>query len=88
MRMKLKQEDTTININKNAMIGLALLMLITVIFAISAFTETDPTQDIENETIVNSSYNDTGDQTADLNDTTNRSAGPVSIPLEKPPFID
>ncbi|NOR60837.1 MAG: hypothetical protein GQ469_09460 [Methanosarcinales archaeon] len=86
--MKLKQEDTTININKNAMIGLALLMLITVIFAISAFTETDPTQDIENETIVNSSYNDTGDQTADLNYTTNRSAGPVSIPLEKPPFID
>ena len=63
-------------------------MLITVIFAVSAFTETDPTQDIENETIVNSSYNDTGDQTADLNDTTNRSAGPVSIPLEKPPFID
>ena len=63
-------------------------MLITVIFAVSAFTETDPTQDIENETIVNSSYNDTGDQTADFNDTTNRSAGPVSIPLEKPPFID
>jgi hypothetical protein len=56
-------------------------MLITVIFAVSAFTETDPTQDIENET-------DTGDQTADLNDTTNRSAGPVSIPLEKPPFTD
>lgn len=63
-------------------------MLITVIFAVLAFTETDPTQDIENETIVNSSYNDTGDQAADLNDTTNRSAGPVSIPLEKPPFID
>jgi len=63
-------------------------MLITVIFAVSALTETDSTQDIENETIVNSSYNDTGDQAADLNDTTNRSAGPVSIPLEKPPFID
>jgi len=59
-----------------------------VIFAVSALTETDSTQDIENETIVNSSYNDTGDQAADLNDTTNRSAGPVSIPLEKPPFID
>ena len=70
------------------MIGLVLLMLITVIFAISAFTEIDPTQEIQNETIVNSSYNDTGDQAADLNDTTNRSAGPVSIPLEKPPFID
>ena len=63
-------------------------MLITVIFAVLAFTETYPTQDIENETIVNSSCNDTGDQAADLNDTTNRSAGPVSIPLEKPPFID
>ena len=58
------------------------------IFAVSAFTETDSSQDIENETIVNSSYNDTGDQAADINDTTNRSAGPVSIPLEKPPFID
>ena len=63
-------------------------MLITVIFAVSAFTEIDPTQEIENETIVNSSYNDACDQTADLNDTTNISAGPVSIPLEKPPFID
>ena len=86
--MKLKQEIATININKNAMIGLVLLMLIIVIFAVSAFREIDPTQDLENETIVNSSGNDTGDQAADINDTTNRSAGPVSIPLEKPPFID
>ena len=68
------------------MIGLVLLMLI--IFAVSAFIETDPTHEIENETIVNSSGNDTSDQTADINDTTNRSAGPVSIPLEKPPFIN
>ena len=86
--MKREQEDATININKNAIIGLVLLMLITVIFAVSAFTETDPTKEIENETIMNSSSNDTGDQAADINDTTNRSAGPVSIPLEKPPFID
>ena len=86
--MKQEQEDATITINKNAIIGLVLLMLITVIFAVSAFTESDPTQEIENETIVNSSSNDTGDQAADINDTTNRSAGPVSIPLEKPPFID
>lgn len=69
-------------------IGLVLLMLITVIFAVSAFTKTVPAQEIENETIVNSSYNDTSDQAGDINDTTNRSAGPVSIPLEKPPFID
>jgi len=68
------------------MIGLVLLLLI--IFAVSAFIETYPTQEIENETIVNSSYNDTGDQAVGLNDTTNRSADPVSIPLEKPPFID
>ena len=70
------------------MIGLVLLILITVIFAVSAFTETNPSQEIEDETIVNSSGNDTGDQDADINDTTNRSADPVSIPLEKPPFID
>lgn len=86
--MKQEQEDATITINKNAMIGLVLLMLITVIFAVSAFTEIDPTQEIENETIVNSSCNDTSDQAADLNDISNRSAGAVSIPLEKPPFID
>ena len=86
--MKREQEDATININKNAMIGLVLLILITVIFVASAFTETDPTQEIENESIVNSSYNDTDEQTANLDNTTDRSAGPVSIPLEKPPFID
>jgi len=63
-------------------------MLITVIFAVSAFTETDPTQDIENETIVNSSYNYIGDQTADFNGTTNRLAGPVLVQLEKQTFID
>ena len=70
------------------MIGLVLLILTIFIFAVPAFTETDLTQEIENETIVNNSYNDTGDQTADLDNTTDRSAGPVSIPLEKPPFID
>ena len=86
--MKLKHEVATININKNAMIGLVLLILIIFIFAESAFTETDLTQEIEDENIVNSSGNNTGDQAAGLNDTTNRSAGPVSIPLEKPPFID
>ena len=63
-------------------------MLITVIFAVSAFKETDPTQEIKNKTIVNSSCNDIGDQTADLDNTTNRQAGLVSIPLEKSPFID
>jgi len=67
---------------------ISLVLLILIIFAVSAFTETYPTQEIEDETIVNSSCNDTGDQAADLNDTSNRSAGPVSIPLEKPPFID
>ncbi len=70
------------------MIGLVLLILIIFIFAVSALTETDLAQEIEDENIVNSSGNDTGDQAADLNDTTNISAGPVSIPLEKPPFID
>ena len=45
--MKWKQEDITINTNKNAII------VITVIFAESDFTETDPTQNIENITIVN-----------------------------------
>jgi len=86
--MKREQEDATININKNTMIGLVLLILIIFIFVVSALTETDLTQEIEDETIVNNSCNDTSDQAADLNNTTNISAGPVSIPLEKPPFID
>jgi len=70
------------------MISLVLLILIIVIFAVSTFPETYPTQEIEDENIVNSSGNDTSVQAADINNTTNRSAGPVSIPLEKPPFID
>ena len=86
--MKREQEVASIKINKNAMIGLVFLILIIFIFAVSAFTETDLTQEIENETIVNSSYNDTGDQTAGHDNTANISKGPVSIPLEKPPFID
>ena len=57
------------------------------IFSVSAFTETDLTQEIENETIVNSSYNDTGDQTVDLDNATNILTGPVSFPLEKQPFV-
>jgi len=43
------------------MIGLAFLILITVIFAVSAFTETDVSQEIEDKNIVNSSGNDTDD---------------------------
>ena len=86
--MKREQEAATININKNAMIGFVLLILTIFIFAVSALTETDLTQEIENETIVNSSYNDTSDQTVDFNNTNDSPAGPVSIPLEKPPFID
>jgi len=57
------------------------------IFFVSAFTETDLIQEIENETIVNSSYNDTGDQTVDIDNATNILTGPVSFPLEKPPFV-
>ena len=69
-------------------IGLVLLILAVLVLATSACIMKSPTQEIEDENIVNSSGNDTGDQAADINDTTNRSAGPVSIPLEKPPFID
>lgn len=69
-------------------IWLVLLILAVLMLATSACITKFPTQDLGNETIVNSSGNDTDDQAADLNDTTNRSAGPVSIPLEKPPFID
>ena len=68
--------------------GLVLLILAVLMLATSACITKSPTQEIEDETIVNSSYNDTGDLAVDLNDTTNRSAGPISIPLEKPPFID
>jgi len=69
-------------------IGLVLLILIVLVLSTSACITKSSTQEIEDETIVNSSYNDTGDQSVGINDTTNRSTGPVSIPLEKPPFID
>jgi len=75
-------------IMKYLRIGLVLLILAVLVLATSACITKSPTQEIEDENIVNSSGNDTGDQAADINDTTNRSAGPVSIPLEKPPFID
>jgi len=63
-------------------IGLVLLILAT-----SACITKSPTQEKADENVVNNSSNDTALFTGS-NDTDNTSVDPVSIPLEKPPFID
>jgi hypothetical protein len=68
-------------------IGLVLLILAVLVLATSACITKSPTQEKADENSVNNSINDTTQFTG-YNDTDNRSVDPVSIPLEKPPFID
>lgn len=68
-------------------IGLVLLILAVLVLATSACITKSPTQEKADENFVNNSTNDTAQFTVS-NDTDNTSVDPVSIPLEKPPFID
>ena len=68
-------------------IGLVLLILAVLVLATSACITKSPTQEKANENIVNNHSKDTAQFTGS-NDTDNTSVDPVSIPLEKPPFID
>ena len=68
-------------------IGLVLLILAVLVLATSACITKSPTQEKTDENFVNNSSNDTAQFTGS-NDTDNISVDPVSIPLEKPPFID
>ncbi len=68
-------------------IGLVLLILAVLVLATSACITKSPTQEKADENFVNNSSNDTARFT-ESNDTDNTSVDPVSIPLEKPLFID
>jgi len=68
-------------------IGLVLLILAVLVLATSACITKSSTQEKADENSVNNSINDTTQFTG-YNDTDNTSVDPVSIPLEKPPFID
>ena len=74
-------------IMKYLRIGLVLLILAVLVLATSACITKSPTQEKADENFVNNSSNDTAQFTGS-NDTDNTSVDPVSIPLEKPPFID
>jgi hypothetical protein len=67
--------------------GFVLLMLAVIVLASSACITKSPTQEIADENSANNSSNETPRFT-ETNDTDNTSVNPVSIPLEKPPFID
>jgi len=68
-------------------IGLVLLILAVLVLATTACITKSPTQEKADENSVNNSSNDTARFTGS-NDTDNTSVDPVSIPLEKPLFID
>ena len=68
-------------------IGLVLLILVVLVLATSAYITKSPTQEKADENSMNNNSNDTARFTGS-NDTDNTSVDPVSIPLEKPPFID
>ena len=68
-------------------IALVLLILAVLVLATSACITKSPAHEKADENFVNNSSNDTARFTGS-NDTGNKSVDPVSIPLEKPPFID
>ena len=68
-----------------------IVIIISIIYIVSAatnpytkFADEEAVEVIEN----NVSINDTNQLAESLNDTNETPSGPVSIPLEKPPFID
>ena len=68
-----------------------IVIIILIIYIVSAatnpytkFADEEAVEVIEN----NVSINDTNQLAESLNDTNETPSGPVSIPLEKPPFID
>lgn len=67
--------------------GFVVLMLATIVLASSACITKPPAREIADENSANNSSNETA-RFKETNDTDNISINPVSIPLEKPPFID
>jgi hypothetical protein len=67
--------------------GFILFILAVIVFASSACITKPPAREIADENSANNSSNETARFTG-TNDTDNISVDPISIPLEKPPFID
>ncbi len=75
-------------IRKYLRIGLILLVLAVLVLAASAFIATKLTHEKASEVPLNNSSSNTTGHASASNDTNKTPAGPISIPLEKPPFID
>ena len=75
----------------NKRTAFAIVLGIFIIYIVSAATHSE-TNIANNETIEaienNTNINDTSKLVGALDDTNETPSGPVSIPLEKPPFID
>ena len=66
-------------------------MVVIIIIFISACIETNIDQENESESLLHNSSNNASNLIDDVNNTTNpdkTQSGPISIPLEKPPFIN
>lgn len=75
-------------IRKYLIIRLILLISAVLILVASAFLGTKVNQENASEDIVNNSSSTDASQVATNNETDGVSIDPVSIPLERPPFID
>ena len=75
----------------NKRTAFAIILGILIIYTVSAATHSE-TNIANNETIEaienNTNINDTSKLVGALDDTNETPSGPVSIPLERPPFID
>lgn len=80
-----KNEDGLIRINIK--IVLLLLILAIIVLALSIFPGAEPSQKNDNKISLNDSNTSTT-QVPASNTTNKNRTSPVSIPLEKPPFID
>lgn len=75
------------NIKNYLKIVLVILVLAVLLFAGSAFISTEHNQQTEKNSVNNSTINNTSPEAAS-NGTEKSSVNPISISLEKPPFID
>lgn len=75
-------------IRKYLRFGLILLILAVLVLAASAFIATKHMQEKADEVPLNNSSSNITSHAAASNDTNKTTAGPITIPLEKPPFIN
>jgi hypothetical protein len=85
--MRKSQEEGLIKVNIK--IVLLILILAIIVFALSIFPGAQPAQKNDNKTSLNYSNTSITPGQVPASNTTNKTrTGAISIPLEKPPFID